>query len=354
AARRCSRGRHRGLSPGELALHGRRDRPRAHLRGPGGHRHRERAPVHGAGGAQQRAAGGPRAADGHQRAAQGHRAVYVRPPACVRHAAENAVRLCEAERALIFRFDGQLLRMVAAHNITPEMRVFVEANPLPPGRQTVTARAAFERRTVHIHDVTTDPEYTYGVAQIDPIRTVLGIPMLRAGELLGVIIIFRFEVRPFSDGQVALMETFADQAAIAIENARLLTELQTKNASLTEALEQQTATSEILKAISISPTNVQPVFDMIAKNTVTLCGAELSIVSTLAGDHLDLAAVHGLTTEGIEATREAFPMPLDAESTSARAVRSRAVTHFEDVMADTGYQYKHTARVGLWRATLGV
>src|SRR5262245_51200364 len=268
--------------------------------------------------------------------------------------AENAVRLCEAERALIFRFDGQLLRMVAAHNITPEMRVFVEANPIPPGRQTVTARAAFERRTVHVHDVTTDPEYTYGVAQIDPIRTVLGIPMLRAGELLGVIIIFRFEVRPFSDGQVALMETFADQAAIAIENARLLTELQTKNASLTEALEQQTATSEILKAISISPTNVQPVFDMIAKNTVTLCGAELSIVSTLAGDHLDLAAVHGLTTEGIEATREAFPMPLDAESTSARAVRSRAVTHFEDVMADTGYQYKHTARVGLWRATLGV
>ena len=268
--------------------------------------------------------------------------------------AENAVRLCEAERALIFRFDGQLLRMVAAHNITPEMRVFVEANPIPPGRQTVTARAALERRTVHVHDVTTDPEYTYGVAQIDPIRTVLGIPMLRADELLGVIIIFRFEVRPFSDSQVSLMETFADQAAIAIENARLLTELQAKNASLTEALEQQTATSEILKAISTSPTDVQPVFDMIAKNTVTLCGAELSIVSTLAGDHLDLAAVHGLTTEGIEATRDAFPMPLDAESTSARAVRSRAVTHFEDVMADTGYQYKHTARVGLWRATLGV
>src|SRR5262247_3988809 len=120
--------------------------------------------------------------------------------------AENAVRLCEAERALIFRFDGQLLRMVAAENITPEMRIFVEQNPIPPGRQTVTARAALERRTVHLHDVTADSEYTYGVAQIDPIRTVLGIPMLRAGELLGVIIIFRFEVRPFTDSQVTLME----------------------------------------------------------------------------------------------------------------------------------------------------
>ena len=268
--------------------------------------------------------------------------------------AENAVRLCEAERALIFRFDGQLLRMVAAHNITPEMRVFVEANPIPPGRQTVTARAAFERRTVHVHDVTTDPEYTYGVAQIDPIRTVLGIPMLRAGELLGVIIIFRFEVRPFADGQVALMETFADQAAIAIENARLLTELQTKNASLTEALEQQTATSDILKAISTSPTDVRPVFDLIAERGVKLCGAELSIVSTREGDHLELAAVHGLTSEGIEATRAAFPMPLDAESTSARAVRRRAVVHFEDVMADVQYQYKHTAQIGRWRGTLGV
>ncbi len=268
--------------------------------------------------------------------------------------AENAVRLCEAERGFIWRFDGQLLRGVATHNVQPELRDFLERNPVAPGRQSTAARAALERRTVQIPDALADPEYSYGATQVERLRTVIAIPMLRAGELLGVIAIYRLEVRPFTESQVALLETFADQAAIAIENARLLTELQAKNASLTEALEQQTATSEILKAISTSPTDVRPVFDMIARNAVTLCGAELSVVTTLGGDHLELAAVYGLTSEGIEATRDAFPMPLDAESTSARAVRTRAVVHFEDVMADAKYQYKDTAQVGRWRGTLGV
>src|SRR4029453_770061 len=121
-----------------------------------------------------------------------------------------------------------------------------------------------------------------------------------------------------------------------------------------EAQDQRAATSEILKAISTSPTDVRPVFDMIAKHAVKLCGAELSVVTTLKGDHLDLVAVYGLTSEGIEATRGAFPMPLNAESTSARAIRSRAVVHFEDVIADAQYQYKDTARIGRWRGTLAV
>ena len=130
--------------------------------------------------------------------------------------------------------------------------------------------------------------------------------------------------------------------------------LEEKDRALTEALEQQTATSEILKALSTSPTDVRPVFDMIAEQAVKLCGAELSVVTMLRGDHLELAAVHGLTSEGIEATRGAFPMPLDADSTSARAIQRRAVVHFEDVMTDAQYQYKDTARIGRWRGTLGV
>src|SRR5262249_29369506 len=121
--------------------------------------------------------------------------------------AENAVRLCEAERGAIFRFDGRLLRLVAGHNISPELWAFVEQNPPAPGRHTTTARAALERRTIHMHDVLADPEFTYGVTQVDPIRTTLSIPMLRAGELLGVITIYRFEVRPFSDSHIALLET---------------------------------------------------------------------------------------------------------------------------------------------------
>src|SRR5262245_55265665 len=139
--------------------------------------------------------------------------------------ADNAARLCAAESAFIFRFDGQLLRVVASHNATPERRAFVKQHPVAPGRGSGTARAALERRTVHIHDAQADAEYTYG-AESDSIRTVLAIPMLRMDELLGVIIIYRLEVRPFTESQIALMETFADQAAIGIENGRLFNETQ--------------------------------------------------------------------------------------------------------------------------------
>src|SRR5262252_8119714 len=142
--------------------------------------------------------------------------------------AENAVRLCEAEQAVIFRFDGQRLRVVASHNVAPELRASLERSPISPGPHSGAARAALERRTVHIHDFLADPEYTYQPARQAAVRTVLAIPMLKADELLGTIIIQRDEVQPFTDSHIALMETFADQAAIAIENARLLTELQTK------------------------------------------------------------------------------------------------------------------------------
>src|SRR5215813_11464768 len=123
---------------------------------------------------------------------------------------ENAVRLCAARLAFIYRFDGQRMRAVATYNVSDEMRAFVEQNPIAPGRHTATARAALERRTVHIHDIQADPEYTYGAKEIEPIRTVLVVPMLRAGELLGAIFVYRHEVRPFTDGQIALMETFAE------------------------------------------------------------------------------------------------------------------------------------------------
>src|ERR1700738_4859227 len=126
--------------------------------------------------------------------------------------AENAVRLCEAERSFIFRFDGQCLRVVATHNASAEIRAFVERNPITPGRGSATARAALERRTVHVLDAQTDPEYTYGSRQVEPFRTILTVPMLKADEMLGVILVYRLEVRPFTDSQIALLETFAAQA----------------------------------------------------------------------------------------------------------------------------------------------
>ena len=253
--------------------------------------------------------------------------------------AENAVRLCEAERANIWRFDGEFLRVAASHNVSPARRDFLERHPVRPGRQSASARAALERRTIHIHDIQADPEFTYQVSQADPVptRTVLAIPMLRANELLGVIIIFRLEVRPFSDGQIALMETFADQASIAIENARLLTELQTKNADLTQALEQQTATSEILRAISSSPTDAQPVFDTIVRNAVRLCGAQFANVFRLDGEMVHLVAHHNVPLVALEHFQRTFPQPLSQGGTlTAEAMRREAVVQVHDIERQPG------------------
>jgi GAF domain-containing protein len=253
--------------------------------------------------------------------------------------AENAVRLCEAEHGFIMRFDGEVMRVVATRNVSPERRAFVERHPTDPGRYSVSGRAALERRTVHVHDIQADPEHTYPVDQGEPApaRTVLGVPMLRADELLGVIIIFRFEVRPFTDGQIALMETFADQAAIAIENARLLTELQTKNADLTEAMEQQTATSEILGVISRSPTDVQPVFDAIARNAVVLCGGIAALVLRFDGEMLHVAGHHAMSPEGVERNERAFPRRPGRDYPPGRAFLDRSVVHVPDLQSATEF-----------------
>jgi GAF domain-containing protein len=160
---------------------------------------------------------------------------------------ENAVRLCEAERAFLFRFDGKLLRSVASYNVSPELREFVNKNPIAPGRHSISARAALERRTVHVPDIQVDPEYAYAVRDERPIRTTLAVPMLKGDELVGTITIYRLELKPFTDKQIALVETFADQAVIAIENVRLFDEIQDKNHQLELASQNK---SQFLSSMS--------------------------------------------------------------------------------------------------------
>ena len=253
--------------------------------------------------------------------------------------AENAVRLCQAEHAFIFRLEDDLLRAVASYNASREMRAFIENHPIVPGPGSVTGRAAVERRSIHVHDVQADADVTYGSLRVEPIRTMLAIPMLRAGHLLGVISIYRLQVDPFVDSQIALIETFADQAAIAIENARLLTELQAKNASLTEALEQQMATSEILRVISRSPTDEQPVFEAIVDNARRLCDATYSVVFLVKDKQLTMAAVRGVDASGIAGLQQVYPRPIDRTTTSGRAIIERAVVHVKDSRLDPEYAH---------------
>jgi GAF domain-containing protein len=160
---------------------------------------------------------------------------------------ENAVRLCEAERAFLFRFDGKLLHSAASYNVSPELRDFVDRNPIAPGRHSISARAALERRTVHVADVQVDPDYAYVVRDERPIRTTLAVPMLKGDDLVGTITIYRLELKPFTEKQIALVETFADQAVIAIENVRLFNEIQDKSRQLELASQNK---SQFLSSMS--------------------------------------------------------------------------------------------------------
>jgi len=273
---------------------------------------------------------------------------------------ENAARLCGARRGVIFKRDSNNYHGVAFFNTSPVTIDFVRTHPISPGRHTITARVALERHTIQVADVQADPEYGYVLRDEEPIRTELGVPMFRGDEIVGVIILFKVVVEPFTDKQIELVETFADQAVIAIENVRLFTELQEKNqalttahAQVTESLEQQTATSEILQVISSSPTDVQPVFDAIAAAATRLCGAVNGLVGRFDGQLMHMVAHHNVAHERLDALRQAYPRPADRGSLSGRIVTSRAVVHVEDVDADPEYTLPRATTVG-YRSVLGV
>jgi signal transduction histidine kinase len=258
----------------------------------------------------------------------------------MRAVVENAARLCEAQNAQIFRIEGDSMRLVARYG--PVQSTLEEGQARPITRGSVSGKVILDRQTLHIHDVSAEasteyPDIKEAVVR-QGIRTTVGIPLLREGVPIGAVTLFRTEVRPFSDKQIALLQTFADQAVIAIENVRLFKELESRNSDLGEALEQQTATGEILSVISSSPTNTQPVFDAIVRSSVKLCDGLFGAVFLLRDGLVHMVAHHNLPPEALEATRQIFPGPPSPDVGAGRAILTQSVVHIPDVDLDEHYR----------------
>ena len=212
---------------------------------------------------------------------------------------QTAARLCDAEQAVIYRREGDLVRLVANYGFPPEYEAVARglgAMPLDNFPRNVGPRAVREGRVVHVHDVAAEPGYAEVAIRFGKQRTSLGVPLLRDGDAIGYLVLARQRVEPFTDRQIDLVSTFADQAVIAIENTRLLTEQRV-------ALEQQTATAEVLRVINASPGNLTPVFDVILEKAHNLCGAAIGALVLYDGQYFQGVATHGFPEEHAELVR---------------------------------------------------
>ena len=258
--------------------------------------------------------------------------------------AERAGLLCHAEVSRVWLVFGDELRAMTSYG--PE-RIDEE---LPLRASSISGRAVLEGRSIHVEDVLPLIDSDYPDVRVVQSRlgsrSVLAVPMMREGRAIGVITLLRFKVHPFAPAEIALLKTFADQAVIAIQNTRLFNETQ-------EALERQTATSEILKVIAGSPADVQPVFDAIVRNAVAICDGMFASVFRYDGELLHWAASHKLAPAAVEMLRATYPVRPDPSQISGRVVLTRAVAHTRDAIDEPDYDQRF-AIAGRWRRMLGV
>ena len=253
---------------------------------------------------------------------------------------ESATCLCEAQDGFIFLPEGEVFRAAARFGFTPEHHKFIETNPIKIDRDTVSGRTAVEGRVVHVADVLTDPDFArHDLQKTGGFRAALGVPLLREGKVIGVIFLSRTRPQPFTEKQVELVATFADQAVIAIENVRLFEAEQQRTHELTEALEQQTATSEVLSVISSSPGTLEPVFQSMLENATRLCDASYGNLLLWEGDATyRMAAIHGdLPAILREKWRPGNSFRPNPYVPIARVAQTRKFVHVEDLREDAAY-----------------
>jgi GAF domain-containing protein len=252
---------------------------------------------------------------------------------------ESAARLCNANRGLLFRLEGAIYRSTAYYGYSRQFREFHESHPITPGRGTAVGRTALEGKTVHIPDILADPEYTFLETQkLGRGRATLAVPLLREGNPIGALTLQRSKPLPFSDKQIELVQTFAAQAVIAIENTRLFNELRQRTTDLTESLEQQTATSEVLGVISSSRGELEPVFDAMLENAVRLCDAKFGVLFLYDGKEYRTAALHSGSPAYAEIRRRAVVVQhTHPDVPLTRLIRTKEIIHIADVRTERCY-----------------
>ena len=250
---------------------------------------------------------------------------------------ENATRLCAADFGLMAQYNGSSFQLMAQLGGDPAYVEYLQREPFRPGPETLSGRVLQARGPVQIEDfakskgyLDRDPVVVVAVEQ-GGVRTTMGVPMMRENELIGVVSLYRKEVRLFTDKQIELLQNFAAQAVIAIENTRLLNELR-------QSLEQQTATSKVLEVISRSAFDLQAVFETVAESSVRLCGADRAFIFRFDGKLLRLAVAFN-TPEMIKNLLSQYPIRLGRDSGSGRAALERRTIHIPDVLADPEHSY---------------
>ncbi|HVD83530.1 MAG TPA: GAF domain-containing protein [Bradyrhizobium sp.] len=263
---------------------------------------------------------------------------------------KSACELCEAYDATVALKDGEDLRFSAHAGPIP-----IGLEKWPINRNWTAGRAFLDQKPVHVRDFQSDQDFPEGreLSLRMGHRSILSVPLLREGESIGAIVLRRNEMQPFSDKQIALLQTFADQAVIAIGNVRLFEEVQAKTRDLTESLQQQTATADVLKAISRSVFDLQAVLDALVESAAHLCDTDRAVLTRKQGDRYYRAALYGFPEEAI-AEMKSVPVDLESGTIVARSLRSCAVVHVADVNADPEYPGTPAQTLGGVRTVLSV